>query len=197
MLTVIGFYIIKVEDKCLEKTEPAISSLATESKPLKTKEVQHETADSGISNVHKGQAFEEYVISKFDFSRKSLTLLSQADNSSSTTKPDLDIKLSAGGKEYRFATECVWRQNMPQETLDWCKEGKIEALKSYEKKMNAKVFIVVGIGGTPSKPAKLYIIPFNERPYANIYRSVLCKYEVTSTDGKFFYETSTNILTIK
>ena len=197
VLTAIGFYAINAEDRDKESSKPTAAALSTEPKPIKENETSSKTINSGQSNVQKGQAFEEYVISKFDFSRKSLTLLSRADNSSTATKPDLDIKLTAGGKDYRFAVECVWRQDMPQESLDWCKEEKIEVLKSYEKKNNAKVFIVVGIGGAPRNPEQLYIVPLDERPYANIYTSVLSKYEVTTKEGKFFYETSTNRLTIK
>lgn len=208
-----GFYTINAEDKSSESPEPVTAALAAvpepasmteEPKTAVTEELSvvipsepTKKASSGQSNVQKGEAFEDYVISKFDFSRKSLTLLSRADNSTSATKPDLDIKLTAGGKYYRFAVECVWRQNMPQESLDWCKEGKIEALKNYEKKRNARVFIIVGIGGSPRKPTQLYIVPLDERPYANIYTSVLQKYKVTTMEGKFFYETSTNTLTIK
>lgn len=208
-----GFYTINAESKTMESPEPTATALAIEPEPAKMIEIPTSvvaeelsvvdnpepttTTNRVQSNVQKGQAFEEYVISKFDFSRKSLTLLSRADNSTSATKPDLDIRLTAGGKEYRFAAECVWRQNMPQESLDWCKEEKIEILKNYEKKKKAKVFIVVGIGGTPRKPAQLFIIPLDERPYANIYASVLQKYKVSTMDGKFFYETSTNKLTIK
>lgn len=188
VLTAIGFYWVNTQDRDTESTVPVVATSNDE--PART-------SNNEQSNIQKGQAFEEYVISKFDFSRRSLTLLSRANNNTRASIPDLDIKLTAGGKEYRFAAECVWRQNMPQESLDWCKEEKIELLKNYETTNNAKVFIIAGIGGTPNLPVQLYIIPLDERPYANIYTSVLAKYEVTTLEGKFFYETSTNRLTIK
>lgn len=197
VLTAIGFYAINAEDREIESSESVTTALSTEPAMAMMNEELAKASNNGQSNVEKGLAFEEYVISKLDFSRKSLTLLSRADNSARATMPDLDIKLAAGGKEYRFATECVWRKNMPHESLDWCREEKIEVLKGYEKKNNVKVFIVVGIGGNPRNPEQLYIVPFNERPYANIYTSVLQKYKVTTMEGKFFYEISTNTLTIK
>lgn len=182
-----------------EVVTEAATAMAGEAVGEVTKEVSTErkkTPGYQKSNgVQKGEAFEEYVIKKFDLSRKSLSLISRAHLSGDS--PDIVISVSYKSKNHRVALESVWRNSLPQNDLEWASDAKIKMLNSYSKKYNAQIFIIIGEGGTPSSPQKLYIVPFSERPYKNLYTSVIKKYQCQSLSGKFFYEVDSKNLTIK
>lgn len=177
--------VAEVETK-VENEMPMVASSASAPTQQKTQQP---------NGVKKGEQFVDYIVNKFDFSRKSISLVSR--NEGTGDIPDLVIKLNAKGMDHRFAVECAWRSSMPEDELIWASEDKIGKIENYIRNHNMKTFIVIGIGGSPSAPQKLYIVPFDERPYRNLYTSVLEKYKCQSVSGKFFYDPNTKKLTIK
>lgn len=213
---VIGSYLIKNQPSQLSQEEPSALSdpaqnIVVASAPKEVAEVVEETAkvnvekvavepkkapgNQKLDGVQKGADFEEYVIKKFDLSRKSLTLISRARQSGDS--PDIVVNVSYKGKNHRVALECVWRNSLSQNELEWASDAKIKMLSSYSKKYNAETFVIIGEGGKPSAPHNIYIVPFAERPYKNLYTSVIKKYQCNVLSGKFFYEVDSKILTIK
>lgn len=176
----------EVIESPVEVETPVVASTVPSSKQQKSQQP---------SGVRKGEQFVNYIVNKFDFSRKSISLVSRNEGAGDT--PDLVINLKVKGKDYRFAVECVWRNSMPKDELTWASEEKMDKIEKYIRSHKTKTFIVIGIGGTHSAPQKLYIVPFDERPYRNLYTSVLEKYRCQSVSGKFFYEPDTHNLTIK
>ena len=66
---------------------------------------------------------------------------------------------------------------------------RIAVYEAFEKKFNMPVFIVIGIGGSPSNPQKLFVTPLrNIKDCPKVSEQQLIKY-VRKTDRKFFLDT--------
>ena len=118
-------------------------------------------------DVLKGREFEDFVLELFDIENtKTFSLIEwRGDKTSGTISPqnnhypDFVIDYSDKPSAYRFAIECKWRNYKPRKTTDIFSNEQIENYRSFSKSKNIPVFIVFGIGGQPSQPEELYIIP--------------------------------------
>ena len=115
----------------------------------------------------KGREFEDFILELFDIENtKTFSLIEwRGDKTSGTISPqnnhypDFVIDYSDKPSTYRFAIECKWRNYKPRKTTDIFSNEQIENYRSFSKSKNIPVFIVFGIGGQPSQPEELYIIP--------------------------------------
>lgn len=115
----------------------------------------------------KGREFEDYV----------LELLGVADNDKLTLKewrgdkslPGIypegnsnpDLVLEYDGKS--FAIECKWRSHMPQDiSKELLPPDRVALFAKYSQKNKLPVFLLLGIGGLPSDPDLLYLVPVKE-----------------------------------
>lgn len=112
----------------------------------------------------KGRKFEEFIVrltaddTRFKLLNWSSDKYIDGIYSLDTLMPDLHIRhrLDAGVVEYYV--ECKYRSSLPDGILDLTSQlGRYRRMAS--AKNNSELFIAVGIGGTPSAPEKLYIIP--------------------------------------
>lgn len=118
--------------------------------------------------VLKGREFEDFVLELFDLSDKQLYSLIEWRSDKtigdispvSNSYPDFVIEYGKGVKKVKFAVECKWRaslslrfkqQLLPQEQIDRYKEYSVEKRQ--------RVVVVLGVGGEPSMPEELYLIP--------------------------------------
>jgi len=78
----------------------------------------------------------------------------------SSTKPDLMVERSDKKTREFFAVECKWR-NQIGETWKWTNSKKISQYEEYGDKVRAKVFVAIGIGGSPFNPSNNYLMPLS------------------------------------
>lgn len=115
----------------------------------------------------KGREFEDLV----------LELLGVADNDKLTLKewrgdkslpgiypegnsnPDLVLEYD----DRPFAIECKWRSHMPQDiSKELLPPDRVALFAKYSQKNKLPVFLLLGIGGLPSDPDLLYLVPVKE-----------------------------------
>ena len=115
----------------------------------------------------KGREFEDHV----------LELLGVADNDKLTLKewrgdkslpsiypegnsnPDLVLEYDG----YPFAIECKWRSHMPQDiSKELLPPDRVALFVKYSRENKLPVFLLLGIGGLPSDPDLLYLVPVKE-----------------------------------
>lgn len=81
---------------------------------------------------------------------------------------------------------CVWRKELFQNKIQLAKNYQLKNYKTFEKKEKKKVFIVLGLGGEPSDPENIYIIPIK-----NLYKPELGQYQLQQyrkmNRNTFFY----------
>lgn len=117
-------------------------------------------------DVLKGREFEDYVLGLFDVEKDGSIVLKewQGDKSLGSVHPgnNSNPDFVFGYNDKEFAVECKWRVSVRG---GWKKElfteKQIEKYKKFASERNIAVTMIVGIGGEPSNPEQLYIIPLD------------------------------------
>lgn len=111
----------------------------------------------------KGQAFEEYIISRVNKNYKLKDW--RGDKyingiyAESTLYPDLEFEVQNGNEFFMFAIECKWRNNFYYNDLELFKESQLINYWKFAAENNIPVFVAIGVGGQAHSPEELYIIP--------------------------------------
>jgi hypothetical protein len=120
--------------------------------------------------VLKGREFEDFVLELFDLNEtKSYSLLEWRGDKSlggispiSNTYPDFVLEYNGGKWKKKIAVECKWRASIPRRlSQPLFMSEQIARYHEYSQEKAIYVFIILGIGGEPSMPEKLYLIPIN------------------------------------
>lgn len=160
-------------------------------KELEESEEDNETELIGI-NQKAGLDFEKFVIQKFD--RKYFKIRNWASDkfvdgryADTTTQPDIQLSLNLRGQSYPLAVECKWRNQSKGEFVRFANDGQLERYRKFGDQENHPVFIVLGIGGKPSNPDELYVLPVSELNKPLIHKAALGKYR-KKIDADFYFD---------
>lgn len=143
-------------------------------------------------NQKAGLDFEKFVVQKFN--QKFFAVRNWAGDkfvegryADTTTQPDIQLSLKLGKSSYPFAVECKWRSQPKGDFVQFAEEVQLERYKAFANQENYPVFIVLGVGGKPSNPDELYIIPIKDLNKPVLHKSVLGKYR-KKVDADFFFD---------
>lgn len=112
--------------------------------------------------VLKGREFEDYVLEHLGVEgNDKLTLKEWRGDKSlpgiypeGNSKPDLVLEYD--GRP--FAIECKWRSHLPKDiNKELLPPDRVALFEKYAKEHHMPVYILIGIGGLPSDPDKLYL----------------------------------------
>jgi hypothetical protein len=166
-------------------------------KDLEESEEDSETELIDI-NQKAGLDFEKFVVQKFN--KKFFPIRNWAGDkyvegryADTTTQPDIQLSLKLGKSSYPFAVECKWRSQPKGDFVQFANDGQLERYKAFADKENYPVFIVLGIGGKPSNPDELYILPVEELNKPVLHRKGLGKYR-KNVDSDFFFDQESKAL---
>ena len=121
-------------------------------------------------DVLKGREFEDFVLELFDLNdTKAYSLLEWRGDKSlgdvspvSNTYPDFVLEYKEGKRKRKFAVECKWRTTIPRRhTQSLFEPEQITRYQEYAEEKAQNVYIILGIGGEPSMPEELYLIPID------------------------------------
>ncbi len=115
-------------------------------------------------NEKAGLDFEKFVVKKF--SPKYFVIKQWAGDkfvdgryAETSLEPDLQLELKLNKKRYPVAVECKWRSSVYGEFIRFANDGQLERYQAFENRTGMPTFIALGVGGTPSAPKDLFIIP--------------------------------------
>ena len=118
--------------------------------------------------VLKGREFEDFILELFDLDEtRTYSLLEWRGDKSmgkispiSNTYPDFVLEYKEGKRKKKFAVECKWRACIPRRfTQPLFEPDQITRYQEYAEEKALKVYIILGVGGEPSMPDELYMIP--------------------------------------
>lgn len=149
-------------------------------------EEEHNAATEVLSdNLSVGYSFERFIVSRFQ--KEYFTLHDWRSDKShdgiyalSNLYPDLKYEFHHHSKGIFFAVECKWRDNFYIDGIE-LEQEHIDNYIDYEQEQNEKVFITIGVKGTPSQPEFLFVFPLNDidedttflsRDFLNRYQKV-------------------------
>ena len=121
----------------------------------------------------KGREFEDFVLSELlgiGTKGNTMKLLEWRGDKSiagvfpeSNRYPDFVISLCKGKK---VALECKWRRKLPVSLRkDVFSTEKMELFKAYSEENSISVWFILGVGGEPSAPELLYLVPLSAVDY--------------------------------
>lgn len=142
-------------------------------------------------NHNKGVIFEQYVLNLFAPSFFSLYDCTR-DNSKhfnrkveSDQNPDITMRYIP--KNELFSIECKFRSGAYDDKVSWARYDQIINYLSYAAQNKRPVFVVIGLGGRPDNPNRMFCIPIEDAKYPELFISRLRKYERKPSD-KFFWK---------
>lgn len=103
-------------------------------------------------------------------------------------QPDFVYEHVIAGKFRRFAVDCMWFAEG-----DNCRINNFNTLKAYEIEKSVPVFLIVGFGGTVTKPEILSIVPLNEMTTDTLDKATLNRFR-KSIITPFHYDVNVGIL---
>ena len=115
----------------------------------------------------KGREFEDHVLELLGVANNDRLTLKEwrSDKSLPGIYPEgnsnPDLVLEYDGQP--FAIECKWRSHMPQDiSKELLPPDRVALFAKYSQKNKLPVFLLLGIGGLPSDPDLLYLVPVKE-----------------------------------
>lgn len=149
---------------------------ATSKKPFQIDRFQRNNNQA----VSKGDKFERYVVDKFDENK--FTIVEWTTDTTrkhhryveADTRPDLLIRYNLTGEE--FYVECKYRSYFYENKFQWSTPKQMNRYLRFAYEQNKPFFVVLGLGGTPDRPEKIFCIPIQEAKYPELYPSVLTKF---------------------
>ncbi|MBP2143415.1 hypothetical protein J2127_000570 [Methanococcus voltae] len=142
-----------------------------------------ETKDC-MNSFDKGKLFEKYVENVL-FPKEYFDLLHKTpdyeQNNSrfveSSLKPDFMFRNKKTNEE--FYVECKFRNELYGSMYKWAKsKDQMDRYRAIEMKENKRVFIAMGLSGTPEAPEYVFLTPLKDIKYISLYPTVYESYEV-------------------
>lgn len=152
-----------------------------------------EAAAPALTNEDKGRAFEDWVVAHLSKQYHKLKhwrgdkKAANGTYAESNTYPDMEVELMLHDKPYRFAMECKWRNSFIGAKVE-LSSGQVERYRKFQQEKGLTVFIVLGIGGQPSAPNELYIIPLRDLPSGQLDMKGLGAFRQKMTSKVFYYD---------
>jgi hypothetical protein len=146
-----------------------------------------------VDSYEKGRLFEEYVTKLFNEQHFKLKDWRKAERMALIDLPknhsDPDLELIFGRGQYKFAVECKWRTELKNGIFRWDKKYEnLEIYTKYSRERNIPVFIVIGVGGDPFNPERMFVTPLEcICSSENVRESDLMPYKRKPT-RKFYYD---------
>lgn len=192
----IFFFFSRKKKKPFINNEPRQEKEIKKEEPTPTEKIQSEFE----INKQKGDEFETYVVGKFDknYFRSKAWRSDKAAHGhfpEANSYPDLEFEFRHNDYRASFAVECKYRSGYNGGYIDLGDFYKLNAYRKFEREKNIQVYVVLGVGGAPSDPEELFIIPLPHVTSNKIHRRKLTSEYSKSINSKFFYNTYNHVLT--
>lgn len=203
LLVGVGAWMVKgLKNATIEETIPT-NEFVSEQKDIDTN--LNVTDENGTENgltesEEKGRAFEEYVVSHFN--KKYFTLKEwrgdkyyKGNYAESNRYPDMEYEFSLDGKIIiPFAVECKWRSKFKNEQIQWATEEQADIYRKFEKEKEMPVFVVIGVGGSPSDPERVYAVPLKALKLSIAKEDYIRDFMREDKEKYFFLDTENMLL---
>ncbi|MCQ2275261.1 MAG: hypothetical protein MJZ86_10760 [Bacteroidales bacterium] len=148
-----------------------------------------------VTNEQKGRDFEIWVKDHFNqdfFNLKEWRgdKYDKGTYAESNRYPDMEWEFHFDKENVTetFAVECKWRSDFYNGSIEWASEENIAIYNRFAKERNMPVFVVIGVGGMPSAPVEVYVVPLKALQYPYAKKEYLEKFRHEDLTKKFYYQ---------
>ena len=136
----------------------------------------------------RGLEFEKFVQSRFNPAQYRL-LDKRSAGLYPLTNKDPQLVYQVQHHHRCFAVECRFRERDYRNKFTWAEQIQLEQYQRFQQRTQIPLFIVIGIGGLPSKPTNVYVIPFNQIcNTTTLELSQFKDHERSNADRGFFFD---------
>ena len=165
-------------------------------KPAEIRIVQpradHEKKARGEEWEKAGLDFEKFIITRFN--REAHRLLDWRGDKyiehygGPESSKDPDVLFMCRGEKDKFAIECKyrsgwWNHSKYGPCIEWAREDQMKHYLGFQRRRGIVVYVAIGIGGEPSKPAELFIGRLEEIRFCRAGKKHLEKFRVPANVG--------------
>lgn len=176
-----GYTLYLERQKEVKPAVPALPFL-----PKVATDIQETITQTGQSN----RIFEAYIADKFN--REEYRLMhwrrdKKTEKTSEKLLPTLTFQL-VENSSIQFSIECQYSPSFSSTNAIAILPQQVDVYYTYQKENNRIVFVILGVGGTPEKPERLYVVPLNDIPREQEYlpASYLSRYRKLDIKSNFF-----------
>jgi hypothetical protein len=119
--------------------------------------------ETTIEDAVNAFEFEKFVVDKFP--RDQFILFywkGDRLNPQASFNPALEFDYEEQEHRYAFAVECRWFRKASPDGIEWSTHQQIELLKNYQRDSQRTLYVIIGIGGQPSNPSDVYLLPLSK-----------------------------------
>jgi hypothetical protein len=133
---------------------------------------------TGTSSKQTGTDFQKFVNKLFDRNcftlpeRNTVVMQNEAYPVYSMIS-DTECNTAGQDKRVEFAVECKWRQDFNNGKLNWSKDYQLLNHRRFNHAKDIPVFVIIGVGGLPSNPEEVFIIPLDRIQSTSLNREQL------------------------
>jgi hypothetical protein len=194
LLIIIGLAITATGGYMLTKAPPK----AIETQNTTTTKTESKNAPTFEENKAKGDAFEAFVVKQFNkqyFTLQEWRGDKYVDGTYPVSNhfPDLEVSFELKEVKDHFAIECKWRKDYYKGAIEWAYDYQFNNYKEYAQKTKLPVYVVIGVGGTPSIPNELFVIPLAKIKFPSLYKDKLAPYS-KEVGSMFFWDNEKKVL---
>ena len=189
LLILLGTILISIGIWMLQKPKEQKQPVPIETIELLKSGPKEETQPS---NKEKGNAFEKFVVSKFNRNYFSIKQW-QGDKfhegrfAEANLHPDLLMEFHMKDVSTQFAVECKWKSKLA-EIHYWAEERQIENYNTFMEETKVPVFVVLGFGGTASQPEEVYVFPLQNLKFGKLNKSYMENFKRLEADKSFYFD---------
>lgn len=136
----------------------------------------------------QGNDFEGYAIGLFDPGRYELIHRTPRHDETGgrfvkgMELPDLRFRDLMTGE--CFWVECKWRSHTgPRGEVTWCTEIQRRRYLDAGRMTGERVYVILGIGGTPTHPGEVYLMDIGTIPWCTLFRGTYVRYRFGGMRG--------------
>ncbi len=108
--------------------------------------------------------------------------------------PDIQMTLNTSEGRFPLAVECKWRSKQKGDFIWFSEDGQLKRYQRFSKKTGRPTFIALGLGGKPSDPEEVYIIPVQAFKRGTQHHATLTHYRKPNPEQGFFFDVESGVL---
>lgn len=171
-------------EETYELPSGTILKLSAKSSSIRTKSVEPDIPIRTENTPYDvGKKFEDYVMELFPAKHFNIVhkTVGAADLNGRFTEdcvyPDYKFRDLETGRT--FWIECKYRSHYERDgSVTWTDDKHLEKYKDIQKKTGTKIYIILGVGGKPSRPEKMYCFDLDRNGFKTLYPSRLRQQEI-------------------
>lgn len=141
--------------------------------------------------IEKGNYFEKYVVTLFDEKYFSIvhwttdTMRKHDRFVESDCGPDLIMRYKSNSET--FCIECKFRSTLYEGKLVWSNFQQLKRYQAFAAENRLPFFVIIGLGGKPNSPDRLFCISLEEAKYPELFPSLFERFE-RDPKRRFFWK---------